>query len=136
MSQIIGATSWMLALIFTIYTLGFWGIFFIFFLRILSPVAIIGALIKGRWDIALGLLVWLVSTFAMRLYGFWLASTCESENNGIVDVEYNVEPTDIPTSGDMYCPKCKKTYDKTWKICLSCTIPLKSTVASLSETIE
>ena len=37
------------------------------------------------------------------------------------------ETQNIKTKMPLYCPQCKKGYDSSWKVCLTCNVPLKET---------
>jgi hypothetical protein len=86
----------MMSFLFVVTSLGFWGIFFSFLFQLLAPIALIGAILKGAWDIAGNLTLWITFTYVMRFYSYWLAAldTQAPKKGRIIDVE--IEKPELP----------------------------------------
>ncbi len=89
MSNVLGLTSWMMSFFFVMTTLGFWGILFSCFVQYLALIAFIGAVLKGSWNIAGKLFLWVTFTYGMRFYGRWLGAlgSKDHKKTRIIDLE-------------------------------------------------
>jgi len=94
MSKVLSVSTWMMSFLFVVKTLGFWGIFFSFLFQFLAPLALIAAILKGSWNIAGNLILWITFTYVMRVYSYWLAAldTQPPKKGRIIDVE--IEPSE------------------------------------------
>ncbi len=89
MSHVLGVTAWMMSFLFVLTTLGFWGIVFSFLFQFLAPLALIGAALKGSWDIVGKLSLLIFFTYGMRFYSRWLSQLGPKihQKGDIIDVE-------------------------------------------------
>ena len=88
-SYIYEVAVWMLCFLIVVYGMGFWGLFFLLFFKVIVPVAIIGLLIKGYWQFSLMIIVSYIIAFGMRFFGIWLMGKYEKrmERYEILDVD-------------------------------------------------
>jgi len=122
-SMIWGVSVWMFSFLVICGVLGFWGIAMLFFFQVVTPIAAIGLFFKGQWITGGSLLLSLAIVYGIRMYGLWLANLYDERER---DKEiYDTEVIEDPVKGSsLICPKCSKTHDHTWKVCLRCSVPL------------
>jgi len=89
MSNVLGVTTWMMAFLFVITVLGFWGILFSLLFQFLAPIALMGAMLKGSWGIMGKLSLLIIFTYGMRFYSYWLSALDSKvhKKGDIIDVE-------------------------------------------------
>jgi hypothetical protein len=89
MSHALGVSTWMVSFFFVIKTFGLLGIILAFLFQFLAPIAIVGAMLKGSWTIAVHLSLWIIFTFTMRFYSQWLLNlnSRNLKKGDIIDVE-------------------------------------------------
>ena len=68
MSHALGVATWLMSFFIVIKAFGLLGIFFILAFKLLVPIAVVGAMIKGSWHIVGHLLLWISFTYGMRYY--------------------------------------------------------------------
>lgn len=89
MSNALGTLTWMMSFFFVVKAFGFGGVFLAFLFQLLAPIALIGAVMKSSWAIVAHLSVWIIFTYAMRLYSQWLLkiNSPKEEKGDIIDVD-------------------------------------------------
>jgi len=89
MSKALGVAAWMMSFFFIVKNLGFWGILFAFLFQLLAPLAIAGAVLKGAWEVAGHLLLWISFSYTMRFYSQWLLSSDggPTQKGDVIDIE-------------------------------------------------
>ncbi len=89
MSHLLGVSTWMVSFFFVVKAFGFLGIFFALLFQFLAPIALIGSMLKGSWDIAGYLSLWISFTYGMRFYSQWLLnSNSRNQKKGdIIDID-------------------------------------------------
>lgn len=122
LSYVCGIAVWLFSFLTIVFYLGWFALFFLFVFRAVSVIACLGLAFKGRWDVAIGILVGLAVTYGMRFYGMWLASI----DARTVREEYDVEIIDDAPStektggGSKICPACHKENDPSRSTCWNC----------------
>ncbi len=90
-AQILSAVMWAYSFLFVISTFGGWGMFFILFLQLLAPIAIVGALMKEMWGPALFMAVGTIASYGMKLFSAYamsgMATKSTRAKGDIIDVE-------------------------------------------------
>ena len=89
MSHALGVSTWMVSFFVVVKTFGLGGIFCALLFQFLAPIAIVGAMLKGSWHIAVHLAIWISFTYGMRFYSQWLLNLNpqNQEKRDIIDVE-------------------------------------------------
>jgi hypothetical protein len=89
MSHVLGVAAWTMSFLFVVKAFGYWAIFFALLFQFLAPVAIIGALYKGAWYIAVHLVIWTGFSFGMKSYSQWLMNLAprRQTKGDIIDVD-------------------------------------------------
>lgn len=116
LSWVCGANVWMFSFLVIVFYIHWMAVFALFFFPAVAPIAVIILLFKQQWIGVVAIVVGLVFTYGMRIFSFWLISLDEQSS-------YSCYSPAKPLDNIMplYCPKCGKTYDSTWKICLKCS---------------
>jgi hypothetical protein len=88
-SYLIGACAWGYSLLFVMTALGLWGVFFCFLFQTLTPITIIGAILKGSWDVVGNLSLWIIVSFMIKLFSASLRVDLmnEKKKEKIIDIE-------------------------------------------------
>ena len=89
MSYALGVSTWMMSFFFVVKTFGGVGVFFALLFQFLAPIALGSAILKGSWDIAGHLAIWISFTYGMRFYSQWLLklNSRKHEKGDIIDVD-------------------------------------------------
>lgn len=132
LSWVCGATVWMFSFLIIMEYLSFWAFLLFFIFQFVAPIAAIGLFIKGQWVAGGSIVFGLFVTYGMRFYAVWLATSCERVLNNETYVISDPVDNKLPR----YCPKCGKTYDDSWKVCLHCSENLLENTGRAKEAIQ
>ena len=98
LSYIVGASVFMFSFLTIFYYLGWMAIFFMIMFHLVAPIAMIGLLLKGQIGPAFLLLLGIVSTYGMRLYGVKMSAKLQERvpstydrSDEVIDIEASVE---------------------------------------------
>ena len=89
MAHALGVATWLMSFFYVIKIFGFLGMFCALLFQFLSPIALVGAILKGSWHIVWHLSLWISCTYAMKIYSqrlMTLNATVRREKD-IIDVE-------------------------------------------------
>ena len=117
LSMVVGASVWIFSFLSLVYFIGFWTLLLLMWFPSVAFIAAIVLLFNGMWQGAVSIILGIVLTFGMRIFGFWLAEKAE---NSQYDAEYYEPKASFNGNLPKYCPECGKTYDASWKTCLKC----------------
>lgn len=90
LGSLLASSAWAYALLFVMSALGIWGILCCFLFKVLTPIAVIGALFKGDWSMAGNLSLWIISSYLIKLFSIKLrleAVTPAPMRDNVIDVQ-------------------------------------------------
>jgi len=90
MSRALALATWAVAFFIVIKAFGFLGVLLVLAFKLVVPIAVAGALLKGVWHIAGHLSLWTGFSYAMRYYSQWLSDLAPlpgQAKSRIIDVD-------------------------------------------------
>ena len=88
MSKLLAVTTWLIGFFMLVKALDLIALLFIFSFKLLVPIALLFAMLKGKWHVAEHLALWMGFTYLMKQYSQWALAqlTSRSKTDKVIDV--------------------------------------------------